>query len=44
MVQYVGKEVVYLQRIQMGLLKLPEELKLGEYRKLTLEELERLQK
>ena len=44
MVQYVGKEVVYLQRIQMGLLKLPKDLKLGEYRKLTSEELEKLQK
>lgn len=39
MVQFVGKEVVYLKRIQMGSLKLPKDLELGEYRKLTEEEL-----
>ncbi len=44
MVQYVGKEVVYLKRIQMGQLKLPDELELGAYRKLTDEELIELQK
>lgn len=44
MVQYVGKEVIYLKRIQMGRLKLPEELELGEYRQLTAEELMELQK
>ena len=43
MVQFVGKEVVYLQRIQMGELKLPQDLALGEYRKLTEEELNCLQ-
>lgn len=43
MVQYVGKEVVYLKRIQMGQFKLPEDLGLGEYRQLTAEELEALQ-
>ena len=43
MVQFVGKEVVYLKRIQMGHLKLPEDLALGEYRKLTEEELAYLQ-
>lgn len=43
MVQFVGKEVVYLKRIQMGRLKLPEDLALGEYRKLTEEELAYLQ-
>lgn len=44
MVHYVGKEVVYLKRIQMGQLKLPETLELGEYRQLTNEELIELQK
>lgn len=44
MVQYVGKEVVYLKRIQMGQLKLPDELELGAYRQLTDEELIELQK
>ena len=39
MVQYVGKEVVYLKRIQMGQFKLPTDLELGEYRQLTAEEL-----
>lgn len=43
MVQYVGKEVIYLKRIQMGQLKLPENLELGEYRQLTEEELIALQ-
>lgn len=36
------KEVVYLKRIQMKELKLDEDLQLGEYRKLTNEELDRL--
>ena len=40
MVQFVGKEVVYLKRIQMGQLKLPKDLGLGEYRKLTQEEID----
>lgn len=43
MVQFVGKEVIYLKRIQMGRLKLPEDLALGKYRKLTEEELAYLQ-
>ncbi|MBE6022257.1 MAG: rRNA pseudouridine synthase [Cellulosilyticum sp.] len=43
MVRFVGKEVTYLQRIQMGQLKLPEDLALGEYRQLTKEELVALQ-
>ena len=43
MVQFVGKEVVYLQRIQMGQLKLPKDLALGEYRQLTEDELVELQ-
>lgn len=42
MVAQVGKEVVYLQRIQMGGLKLPEDLELGEYRELTERELKLL--
>ncbi len=42
MVSHVGKEVIYLQRVQMGALKLPEDLELGEYRKLTPNELELL--
>lgn len=43
MVQAVGKEVVYLKRIRMGGLSLPDDLALGEYRELTPEELARLQ-
>lgn len=43
MVQYVGKEVVYLKRIQMGQLKLPEDLEVGDYRQLTFDELTALQ-
>ncbi len=39
MVQAVGKEVTYLKRVKMGGLELPADLKLGEYRKLTEEEL-----
>ncbi len=38
MVQAVGKQVFYLQRIQMGNLKLPEDLELGSYRELTKKE------
>ncbi len=38
----VNKEVVYLKRIQMNHLKLDKNLKLGEYRRLTDEELNRL--
>lgn len=34
----VGKEVVYLKRLQMGSLKLDETLRPGEYRKLTEQE------
>ena len=43
MVQFVGKEVVYLKRIKMGQLELPETLELGTYRSLSLAELETLQ-
>lgn len=42
MFQAVGKEVVYLKRLSMGTLRLDENLKKGEYRPLTKEELERL--
>lgn len=38
----VGKEVVFLKRIRMGELKLDENLKPGEYRKLTKEEVDQL--
>lgn len=39
MFQAVGKEVVYLKRLSMGSLTLPPDLKPGEYRALTEEEL-----
>lgn len=42
MFQAVGKEVVYLKRISMGSLVLDERLALGEYRRLTEEELSAL--
>ncbi len=42
MFQAVGKEVVYLKRIRMGSLVLDEDLKTGEYRKLTEEEIRAL--
>lgn len=35
----VGREVIYLRRIAMGSLALPDDLKPGEYRPLTTEEL-----
>ena len=38
----VGKEVIYLKRLSMGTLELDESLELGEYRKLTEEELNAL--
>lgn len=44
MFQAVGKEVIYLKRISMGSLTLPEDLKAGEYRALTDEELEGLKR
>ena len=42
MFEAVGKKVIYLKRISMGTLQLDENLKLGEYRPLTEEELEHL--
>lgn len=42
MFQAVGKEVLYLKRERMGTLELDENLKPGEYRALTEEELNRL--
>lgn len=44
MFEAVGKEVVYLKRISMGSLKLPKELKVGDYRTLTKEEQDALKK
>lgn len=43
MVQAVGKKVTYLKRISFGTLTLPDDLQLGEYRKLTKDELTELQ-
>lgn len=40
MFQAVDKKVIYLKRLSMGNLKLDDSLSLGEYRKLTNEELE----
>ena len=42
MFQAVGKEVAYLKRLSMGSLRLDPELDLGQYRRLTDEELEGL--
>ena len=42
MFEATGKRVVYLKRLSMGALVLPEDLKPGEYRPLTAEELEKL--
>ena len=42
MFEAVGKKVIYLKRISMGTLQLDENLKLGEYRMLTEEELKHL--
>ena len=40
----VGKEVLYLKRVRMNELKLDESLPLGEYRRLTEEEMDLLQR
>ena len=42
MFEAVDKKVIYLKRLSMGTLRLDESLALGEYRKLTKEELEQL--
>lgn len=42
MFEACGRTVVYLKRLQMGTLILDESLALGEYRKLTIEELRQL--
>lgn len=42
MFESVGKKVVYLKRLTMGPLKLDENLKLGEFRELSDEELQQL--
>lgn len=42
MFEAVGKKVVYLKRLSMGSLQLDEHLGLGEYRRLSKEELEQL--
>lgn len=42
MFQAVGKEVIFLKRLQMGTLVLDEKLHPGEYRKLTEEEVKNL--
>lgn len=42
MFQAVGKEVLFLKRVRMGTLTLPEEMKPGEYRHLTEEEIQAL--
>ena len=42
MFEAVGKKVIYLKRLEMGTLKLDEDLGLGEYRPLTQKEIEKL--
>ncbi|QKE75226.1 rRNA pseudouridine synthase [Arthrobacter citreus] len=42
MFEAVGKTVTYLKRLEMGPLKLDEDLELGEYRELTDEEIDML--
>lgn len=42
MFEAVGKEVIYLKRISMGGLKLDSNLKLGDYRRLTRDEIDYL--
>lgn len=42
MMEALGKKVIYLKRISMGALTLPDDLPKGEVRELTVEEMERL--
>ena len=44
MFEAVGKKVIYLKRVEMGSLVLPDELAPGEYRPLTEEELQELRR
>lgn len=44
MFEAVGKEVVYLKRLSMGSLTLPDDLAPGDYRPLTIQELESLRR
>lgn len=44
MFEALGKEVIYLKRISMGGLLLDSSLKPGDYRRLTEDELEQLNK
>ncbi len=44
MFEAVGKKVIYLKRISMGSLELPDDLALGEYRALTQTELDGLKR
>ena len=44
MMEALGKKVTYLKRLSMGPLVLPEELKKGEWRPLTAEEVNTLKK
>ncbi len=44
MFEVVGKKVIYLKRISMGSLELPDDLALGEYRALTQTELDGLKR
>lgn len=44
MFEAVGKEVIYLKRLSMGSLSLDEGLALGEYRELTLDEIDALKR
>ena len=42
MMRVRGKEVTFLKRIKMGGLTLPEDLETGQYRLLTVQELQKL--
>ena len=44
MIKYAGCKVVYLKRVAIGELTLDENLKIGEYRALTVEELAKLKR
>ena len=44
MFESLNKKVIYLKRITFGNISLDEDLKLGEYRKLTNEEIDKLKR